>query len=158
MPSPTDKIIQKLNWLLWIILWAIVIINYKNLPTNIATHFNLKGQADSFGSKQNLLALPIFATVIGIVFYWLMQRPNLLNYPTTINAGNAKQQYTFAIKLLRWLQLIITSLFLFIVVTTLQKATNQNTYLGKYFIIIVIVLILATLAIFIHKMLQKHKN
>lgn len=41
------------------LVWLIVY--WKHIPDEIPTHFNVYGEADSFGSKKDIIILPIFA-------------------------------------------------------------------------------------------------
>lgn len=45
---------------------------YASLPATIPTHFNIKGEADGFGSKDMAFFGPVFMGVISLFTYLLM--------------------------------------------------------------------------------------
>lgn len=55
-------------WICGIILfvWIFTIFIYKSLPSSIPMHWNISGQADSFGPKSNIFLLP--AVITGVYF------------------------------------------------------------------------------------------
>ena len=65
------------------------VANYFELPEIIPTHYNEAGEADSYGDKLNILALPIISTLLFIGLTILNKRPHLFNYPSEITKENA---------------------------------------------------------------------
>ena len=88
----TDKIIEFIGWILLIGTWILAILSFSNLPESIPTHFNGAGEADGFGEKSNIFALPIIGTILFIGMTMLNKNPHIFNYPKAITNENALSQ------------------------------------------------------------------
>jgi uncharacterized membrane protein len=150
-PSTADKLVDLLGWLILIALWAITIINYSSLPDTIPTHFNAAGEADGFGTKVSIIALPVIATLLFIGLTVLNRYPQSFNYPTTITKDNALRQYTLATRMLRYLKLVLVLVFGGIEIMTIQNATGKAAGLGVWFLPLTLVLVFLPLIYFVGK-------
>ena len=101
--TTTDRIFEILGWVSIPAIWVLTISSYKNLPGTIPIHYNGAGQADGFGGKGNILALPSVATFLFIGLSILNKFPRIFNYPVSITKDNALQQYTNATRIMRCL-------------------------------------------------------
>lgn len=128
--TSTDRISEAVGWGLVLSMWMITAIYFTKLPQIIPIHFNASGAPDGYGVKYILLLTPFIATVLCVALTWLCRYPHLFNYPTPITASNASQQYAVAIRMLRWLKLIIAAIFLFITTHTLSSATGNKLSRG----------------------------
>jgi uncharacterized membrane protein len=137
----SDKIIEGLGWISVIGIWVLTLYNYFELPEIIPTHFNARGEADGFGSKSNLLSLPIISTALFLGLTILNKKPHLFNYPSAITVENALQQYTNATRLLRALKLVIVVIFGLIVLRTIQNVNGNADGLGTWFLPIAMAMI-----------------
>ena len=155
IPTTADKLVDLLGWLILIALWAITIINYSSLPDTIPTHFNAAGEADGFGSKVSLIALPVIATLLFIGLTVLNRYPHIFNYPTSITQDNALRQYTLATRILRYLKLVLVLVFGGIEFMTIQNATGKGAGLGVWFLPLTLVLVFLPLIYFVVKSLKK---
>ncbi len=132
--TTTDKVLEILAFLLLIGMWTLVIVVFSSLPETIPTHYNLAGKADGFGNKSTIFFLPILSTVLYIGMTILNNYPHIFNYPTTVTNQSAKQQYTIATRLIRFLKLIVVLTFSVIVFNTSGLAENWMTGLGSWFL------------------------
>jgi len=132
--ATTDKVFEGIGWVALLAIWILIISSYSNLPETIPTHFNGSGKADGFGSKVNILALPIIATVIFIGLTILNKFPYVFNYPTNITEDNAIRQYTNATRLVRYLKLIVVVVFGLIAYKTIESTSGQSDGLGVWFL------------------------
>jgi uncharacterized membrane protein len=155
IPTTADKLVDLLGWLILLALWTLTITNYSSLPDTIPTHFNATGEADGFGSKVSLIALPVIATLLFIGLTVLNRYPQSFNYPTTITKDNALQQYTLATKMLRYLKLVLVLVFGGIEIITIQNATGKAAGLGTWFLPLTLVLVFLPLIYFLIKSVQK---
>ena len=130
----TDKIIEFIGWVLLIGTWILAILSFSNLPESIPTHFNGAGEADGFGEKSNIFALPIIGTILFIGMTMLNKNPHIFNYPKAITNENALSQYSNATRMIRILKLIIVFVFGLILVMTLQYANGNADGLGTWFL------------------------
>lgn len=66
------KIIKILIWPIVSIPAVYLSIIWNKLPEQVALHFNLKGNADRFGSKNELLITIIALTIFNVVIYFIL--------------------------------------------------------------------------------------
>jgi len=112
--TPTDRLVNKLAWALFVATWALPLAMLQNLPEIIPSHFNGAGLADGYSSKMSVLILPAVGTFVFFLLHVVGKYPDKLNYPVTITKQNAEKQYTSAVRTLRTLKLSVTLLLLFI--------------------------------------------
>ncbi|WP_410222409.1 DUF1648 domain-containing protein [Pedobacter sp.] len=153
--SYSDIIIEALSIIVLVTLAVITVVSYKNLPDIVPVHFNLAGGADRFGSKKEIFALPLIAIVIYTLLTILNRYPHIFNYPTQITEANALQQYTNATKLLRYLKLIIVSIFLLIFYFTTKAADAKNTTLPSWILLLAFASVTILIITFVAKSLKK---
>jgi len=128
----TDKIIEVLCLVLVLFIWVAVLVFYPRLPATIPVHFNLDGQPDLAGSKDQIFILPAIATFLYSGITILNKYPHIFNYLQQVTPGNARQLYTGATRLLRFLKLGVIVSFNVAVCETIQVALRQSDNLGKW--------------------------
>jgi uncharacterized membrane protein len=119
-----------------IFMWAFCLYHYKSLPEIIPTHYGANGIADDHGSKKTLFLIPGIVTIIVMGMRWLNRYPHKFNYMTAITADNAERQYRMATRLIRYLQFIISVLFTYIVVKTVEDSYVKQSKLDIWFVFI----------------------
>ncbi len=112
--TPTDRLINKLAWALFVATWMLPLGMLPNLPDVIPSHFNGAGMADGYSGKMSVLILPAVGTFVFFLLHVVAKYPDKLNYPVTITEQNAEKQYTSAVRTLQTLKLSVTLLLLFI--------------------------------------------
>lgn len=152
--TTTDKTIEFIGWLSIVAVWFWTINSYNNLPETIPTHFNGAGQADGFGGKGSILALPIIATILFIGMTILNNFPEAFNYPVSITQENALRQYTSATRMIRYLKLIIVIVFGLLVFKTINTANGQPVGTGFWFLPLILGLIFIPVFYFLIKSLR----
>lgn len=77
------KILDLINIIILLYIWAVSAIQYPTLPQSIPTHFGFDGNADSYGSKLTLFTIPAIATALFFLLKYLSGNPDspLLNIP-----------------------------------------------------------------------------
>lgn len=130
--NKTDKILEIIGWVFLLGIWIFTIANYSELPEKIATHFDLLGEADSFGRKETIFFLPIISTLLFFGLTILTKYPHVYNnYPIKITTENAKLQYENANRMMRLLKLSVIIIFGIIDYQTIR---NENiNELGSWF-------------------------
>jgi uncharacterized membrane protein len=157
VPSTADKLVELLGWIILLALWGWTFSHYSTLPGTIPTHFNAAGEADGFGSKASLSALPIIATLLFIGITVLNRYPHSFNYPTSITQDNALRLYTLATRMLRYLKLVLVVVFGGIEFMTIQNATGKAAGLGAWFLPLTLLLVFLPLIYFVVKSVQAKK-
>lgn len=122
-------------------------MGWKNLPQELPTHFNLAGQADGWGDKSTLLALPVIAWVLYVTISILEHFPQIWNVPTGVTEENSYRIYRIVKSMLVTLKLITTANFCFL---SVQSVWGENlpvwytpVFLGLLFGVLVIYLVRA---------------
>ena len=119
-----------------LIMWALIAYNFKGLPNQIPTHFDLTGNADDFGSKHTLWILGIVGTLTTAILLVSAYHPRFINLPVKVTKP---VHIVMVIRMLRIICIIIALLFVDIV---MMIVCNSYVY-----IIIMWCLVAAMLAV-----------
>lgn len=149
--TKSDNIIEYIAIGTLISIWVYVFFSYFKLPETIPIHFNLSGEVDGYGNKGILFLLAVIPTIISVGLTVLNNYPHLFNYTVEITAENAKKQYTFATRMIRYLKLCICILFAAILFEVNMSAVHSSNTFGPWFIPVAIVLVLSPIVFFIIK-------
>ena len=155
IPTTADKLVELLGWLILLALWGLTISHFSTLPDTIPTHFNASGEADGFGSKASIIGLPVIASLLFVGLTVLNRYPHIFNYPTAITEDNALRLYTLAMRMLRYLKLVLVLVFGGIEFMTIQHATRKAAGLGAWFLPLTLVLIFIPLIYFVIKSIKE---
>lgn len=151
IPSTADKLVDLLGWIVLLAIWGWTFSHFSTLPETIPTHYNAAGEADDFGGKTSIIRLPIIATLLFIGVTVLNRYPHIFNYPTTITQDNALRLYTLATRMLRYLKLVLVTVFGGITFKTIQTASGESSGLGAWFLPLTAGLIFIPLIYFVIK-------
>ncbi len=132
--NSTDLWIDRFSFLLFFIIWLSVFVYYPDLPDEIPTHFNGRGQADAFGSKQTIWILMGVFSSIFIGIYILNKYPHLHNYTVKITEENALKNYRFSTRILRVVNFLNLLLLAYILKTMMTPYEKQSTAFGGWFL------------------------
>lgn len=135
------------------LMFMIVFImkTWELLPATIPSHFNALGQPDGYSGKSILLMLPVLGVVLYLLLSLARQFPHLSNYPWKITAANAQVQYRLAADLLAWLKVEIIYCFAYITWGTIQVSLGKMNTLGAAFMVVFLVAIFGTMAIYFYR-------
>ena len=156
--NQTDKILEIIGWVAVFGIWVLTIANYFELPEIIPTHYNEAGEADGFGNKSNILALPIISTLLFIGLTFLNKRPHVFNYPSEITKENALFQYTNATRMIRFLKIIVMIIFGWIVFKIIQNVNGNTDGLGTWFLPLTMAMIFIPIIYFMMNTSKKKKT
>lgn len=143
--EPVDWWLEITAMILILFCMTVTFIFWRRLPQMIPTHFNLAGQADSFGNKTTLFFLLPFLLVIYFVFTLLGKFPNTYNYVVKITEENAERQYRLASRLMRVIKTEIIAIFTFIQTAILSAVKSGTFTLGIAFVPIMMIILLGTI-------------
>ena len=119
----------------WIILFIPIlyqIYNWSFIPDNIPVHFNLKGEADRYDSKQSFLT---FIIIISITLYLLLLFVPKIDPKKRISEMGEKYHYLrFATTFL------ISFIFTLITLNAIDEEFKLQPYLGLFFGLLFILL------------------
>jgi len=154
--TKTDKILEIIGWVILFGMWIFTLTNYSELPEKIATHYNIFGEADSYGKKGTIFFLPILSTILFVGLTILTKYPHVYNnYPIEITKENAEFQYKNANRMMRLLKISVLIIFLIIAYQTIK---NENlSELGFWFLPFVLIITFIPI-IFFYKNANKKTN
>lgn len=115
-----------------------IIVEFPNVESEVATHFNASGQPDSWGDKSTLLIIPVITIALYALLTIINRYPHLFNFPAEITEANAPRQYQIAKTLVIYLKAYTIGLFLYIQLMSINVTAENGGGLGKFFIVIVI--------------------
>jgi hypothetical protein len=146
---PSDRVVDLAGWFLLAAFWGLVISKYTVLPDVIPVHYDAMGQADRFGGKIQILFLPGIATLVFGGMSFLSRYQHKFNYPVRITSDNARIQYLYAGRLMRYIRLIIVLIFGLVAYETIRNTETGSEGLGVWFLPLTLGLIFIPLGIYI---------
>ena len=114
--------------------WGYTIYHFNKLPDIIATHFDISGKPNGFGSKNTIWLLPVIISLVYILIYVLNRYPHKFNYLTKITEQNAYRQYKLASRMMRVILFNITIMFAYITFKEIDGAYTKSSALEWWFI------------------------
>lgn len=149
--TATDKVFELIGWLSIVAIWWLTLAAYGDLPDTIPIHYDGTGQADRFGGKENILILPVVATVLFVGLTILNRFPHMFNYPRSITKENALAQYTNATRTIRYLKLALVIVFGIIAFRAIRYSGEEVYGSGAWLLPLILVLIFLPLVYFAAK-------
>ena len=132
--EPLDYFLDYGTLIVLIATWGFTIYHFNKLPDIIATHFDLNGNPDGFGSKYTIWFIPVIVSLIYILIFALTRYPHKFNYLTKITEQNASKQYKLASRSMRIILFNITLLFGFITFKVIEGAYTESSSFEWWFI------------------------
>ncbi|MFC4387791.1 DUF1648 domain-containing protein [Gracilibacillus marinus] len=111
-----------------------LIYHWNALPAEVPAHYNAAGEVDRWGSKFELLLLPIIGVFLTLLMQWLERVPHIHNYPERLNHENAEAFYFISKKLVNQLKNICLILFSVILIESVSIALEKGNGLGIWFL------------------------
>lgn len=138
------------------ILFSILFIalNWTSLPAQVPMHFNGAGEIDRWGSKYEMLIMPLIGIGLFIMLQIVERKPHLHNYPERINESNVEQFYKTSKKLLNYMKNTCSLTFAYITYEIVTIAKQGKLLLGSATLIVLLVLLFVIMIIGIVKMMK----
>ena len=128
-----------------------VLLSWGNIPAEVPAHFNSSGTVDRWGSKYEILILPIIGLFLFVLMSLIEKAPHMHNYPSRINESNVEQFYFHSRKLLNVIKNICLFLFTYLIVQIGRVALGEIHTLGIGFLPIFLLILFGALGIGIYK-------
>lgn len=107
---------------------------WQKLPEQVPAHYNALGEVNRWGSKWELIILPL----VGVFMILLMQTfekfPETHNYPDRLNESNAEQFYLNSRKMINQLKNICLLIFALIIFESISIAMEWRSGFGVAFL------------------------
>ena len=135
-----------------IILVALPIYFFHDLPAQIPKHFNAMGEVDSYGDREIIWILPVIGLFVYVGLTLLGKIPYSFNYPVKVTDENAEKLYKLGVRTISVLKVVIILSFIFLNYKTISIALNCSTEIGKFFLPLLLIVFAVIIAIMIQKM------
>lgn len=146
-----DIILEVMSISVFALLILYLCFSWLRIPAVVPTHFGISGKADAFGSKNSILFLLPVILILYAGLTVLQKFPHIYNYAVNITEKNAHTQYTYAVRMLRALKLVMVLLFSYIEFSTIRSAVTGENSLGILFLPVFLVCVFGTLGVYIWK-------
>lgn len=133
--EPVDKALELAGIVGVIVMLALPVYYWQDIPDIVPTHFNAAGQPDDYGSKWSTIALPIIGSLLFFGLIWINKYPHSFNYTQKITEANAYDQYRMASRLMRVVGTIVSLSFAYLTYTVIHTSLGNLDGPGKYFVI-----------------------
>ncbi|MFK7906851.1 MAG: DUF1648 domain-containing protein [Chitinophagales bacterium] len=149
--NSVDKIIGGIGFTAILLLIGLPIFYYSSLPDIIPTHYGFNGEADGFGSKNNIwmpsiLGLTTYLSILLIIKYIpVIGKTSLTTNSSEEKIPMTKKQIEITQKTLGILNTLMACTSVYIQYITMQTAFGYTGGLGSYFIIVLLLLTFGTL-------------
>lgn len=144
--SKFQKAIEIITIILLISIWAYLILSWDTIPAKIPGHYNGAGVVDRWGSKNEILVMPIASIALYALLTMVSYFPSTWNIPVEITEENREFVYRNVKTMLSLLKLEVITTFTYI------TYCNINTIsLGVWFLPVELILIFGTLIYFVVK-------
>lgn len=110
----------------------LLIIIWSKLPQEVPVHYNALGEVDRWGSKLELLILPIIGAFLLLMMQALEKYPEIHNYPKRLTEENAEQFYLNSRKMMNQLKNICLIVFSFITFESISIALEWGNGFGVW--------------------------
>ena len=120
--SSFDWVLEAASFLVIVASWIVLLLNFAEIPETVPVHFNLQGEADRFGSKNELFLVQGIASVLYAGMVVLALFPQAHNMPTTLTEENKEEKWKLSAQFIRVVNLVVSSIFLSLTVTSVHNA------------------------------------
>jgi hypothetical protein len=96
------------------------------LPARIATHFDLAGNPNGWGSPSALLLLPAVAVALYLLISAVSLFPSVFNFPVRVTPENRPRLEMLAIQMIAWLKAELVCLFTWIQGAAIEAARRGH--------------------------------
>lgn len=149
-----EKVFDFIGIGLFLLSIVYIIIQWRGIPDEVPGHFNAAGEVDRWGSKFELLMLPIIGFFMMFMMGVFEKAPHMHNYPKRLNESNVEQFYLNSRKMLNSLKNICLIVFAYLNVVMVQIALGQATSIGNWFLPALIIAVLIPMGIGIYKQVK----
>lgn len=111
---PLDKLMNRLSLLVLVGTVVFLAGYWKQIPAEVPMHYNAAGEIDRWGSKAELLILPVIAWLLYGLLTVVEQVPSAWNTGVKVTAENREQVYALLGHMLSTLKLLVMVMFAWI--------------------------------------------
>lgn len=143
-----EKVFDLVTLIAFIVWIGYLIYVWGQLPAQVPAHFDGTGTVDRWGSKWELLLLPIIAVILTIFLAFLEKHPEWHNY-MNLTEENIEFQYKNSRMLLHVIKNESLLFFAYISFQSVQVALGNATSLGILFLPVFLIVLFGSMIFFI---------
>jgi uncharacterized membrane protein len=122
---------------------------WTTLPAIVPSHFGFDGTPNRFAPRSTLWLLPSIACLLYAMLFFVARHPRWFNLPVPLGDPRRPRYEALAQELLAWLRLELVCLFAYIQWQTVRISLHRAAGLSPWFGAVPIVVLMATIAIFL---------
>ena len=134
MVSKKIKILYLISVSVFVSYFIFLLYNYSGISEIVASHINIKGEIDGYGSKKYLFVSSGINFIMLLFIGLLIKNPQSANYPIEINDSNRDSVYKKMQFFLSILSIIVTAIFSYMIFNAVNHK-NDFIFLIIYLII-----------------------
>lgn len=130
-----------------------LVLQWGQLPDRIPAHFGADGEVDRYGSRMELLLLPIIGVVMWAGMWILEKYPHTYNY-LNLRPDNVEIQYRYGVLFMNVIKNLSTLLFVFLIWQTTDIALAKIATLNMPIFVTILVLLFGSMGVYLFKVLK----
>lgn len=146
-----EKVLDFIGCGIFLLSLIYTVFNWTLLPDQIPGHFNGVGEVDRWGSKYEIIILPIIGLFIFVLMSLLEKAPHMHNYPKRINEFNVQQFYLNSRITLNMTKNSCLVIFAVLIVQIVRVAKGEIQSLGGWFLPVFLLLIFIPMIVGIYR-------
>lgn len=147
------KILDIVTILIFLAAIIYLVVQFPGLPDRVPGHYDAAGNVDRWGSKMELLVLPLVGIGLWILMTVLEKRPHLFNY-LNLREDNVEAQYRNGVLMMNLLKNECILLFSILIVQGVTISAGVMEGMAGWILPLLLFVIFGTLIIFMIKMLR----
>jgi uncharacterized membrane protein len=140
--QPLDNALELTGLIGVLVMIALPIYYWGEIPSIVPTHFSATGQPNDYGSKWTTISLPLIGALLYFGLNWITRFPHKFNYPLKITKDNAAEQYRMATRLVRLVGTLVALSFAYLTYTIIHTSLGTMEGPGSNFVLVFTVSIL----------------
>lgn len=128
----------------------VLVIVWSDLPQEVPAHYNALGEVDRWGSKWELIILPMIGAFLALMMQVFERYPEWHNYPKRFNESNAEQFYLHSRKLMNQVKNICLMIFALILLESVFISLNWWSGFGIWLLPILLLAVFIPIGIGIY--------
>ncbi|PIC89166.1 hypothetical protein CSV71_11525 [Sporosarcina sp. P21c] len=130
-----------------------LVLQWNQLPDRIPAHFGANGEVDRYGSRMELLLLPVIGIVMWVGMWKLEKYPHTYNY-LNLRPDNVEIQYRYGVLFMNVMKNISTLLFVFLIWQSIDIALARIGSLNMPLLITILALLFGSMGVYLYKVLK----
>ncbi len=130
-----------------------LIVQWNQLPDEIPAHFGGDGEVDRYGSRAELLLLPVIGLIMWVGMSVLEKYPHTYNY-INLRPDNKEIQYRYGVLFMNIIKNLSTLLFVFLIWQMTDIAMARIDSLNMSIFITLLVLLFGSIGFYIYKVMK----